>query len=114
MGGIEVCGWVAEEGVCDVPVLQCVAVCCSVVHCVAVCCRVVQCEVKECSWVAEEGVCDVPVCSVLQCVEVSCSVVQFGASFAVFCSVWLSGYRVATISRLHKIIGLFCRIQSLL
>jgi len=37
-------------------VLQCVAVCCSVVQCVAVC------------------------CSVLQCVAVCCSVVQCGAA----------------------------------
>ena len=41
-------------------VLQCVAVCCSVVQCVAVCCSVMQCD----------AVC----CSVLQCVAVCCSV----------------------------------------
>jgi len=28
----------------DMPVLQCVAVCCSVLQCVAVCCSVLQCE----------------------------------------------------------------------
>jgi len=41
------------------PVLQCVAVCCSVLQCVAVCCSVSQCV----------AVC----CSVLQCVAVCCS-----------------------------------------
>ena len=39
-----------------VPVLQCVAVCCSVLQCVAVCCSVLQCA----------AVC----CSVLQCAAV--------------------------------------------
>jgi len=43
--------------------LQCVAVCCSVLQCVAVC------------------------CSVLQCVAVCCSVLQCVAVFAVCCSV---------------------------
>jgi len=41
-------------------VLQCVAVCCSLLQCVAVCCSVLQCV----------AVC----CSVLQCVAVCCSV----------------------------------------
>jgi len=44
------------------PVLQCVAVCCSVLQCVAVCCSVLQCV----------AVC----CSVLQCVAVCCSELQ--------------------------------------
>jgi len=39
-------------------VLQCAAVCCSVLHCVALCCSVLQCV----------AVC----CSVLQCVAVCC------------------------------------------
>ena len=42
--------------------LQCVAVCCSVLQCVAVCCSVLQCG----------AVC----CSVLQCVAVCYSVLQ--------------------------------------
>ena len=50
--------------------LQCVAVCCSVLQCVAVCCSVLQCS----------AVC----CSVLQCVAVCCNVLQCGA---VRCSV---------------------------
>ena len=44
--------------------LQCVAVCCSVLQCVAVCCSVLQCD----------AVC----CSVLQCVAVCCSVSYVG------------------------------------
>jgi len=43
-------------------VMQCVAVCCSVLQCVAVCCIVLQC-VAMC-------------CNVLQCVAVCCSVLQ--------------------------------------
>jgi len=50
-------------------VLQCVAVCCSVLQCVAVCCSVLQCVALQCV-----AVC----CSVLQCVEVCCSVLQYG------------------------------------
>ena len=45
--------------------LQCIAVCCSVLQCVAVCCSVLQCV----------AVC----CSVLQCVVVCCIVLQIGA-----------------------------------
>ena len=65
-------------------------------------------------------------CSVLQCGAVCCSVLQCGAvccsvlqRVAVCCSIYrmcTSRYRygVATISRLLKIIGLFCRTSSLL
>jgi len=53
-------------------------------------------------------------CSVLQCDAVWCSVMQRDA---VWCSVlhhcWLE-YGVATVSRIDKIIELFCRILSLL
>jgi len=52
-------------------VLQCVAVCCSVVQCVAVCCSVLQCVAACCSVLQR-----VAVCSVLQCVAACCSVVQ--------------------------------------
>jgi hypothetical protein len=52
-------------------VLQCGAVCCSVVQCVAVRCNVLQC---------------VAVCrSVLQCVAVSCNVLQCLAQYVVVC-----------------------------
>ena len=62
-------------------VLQCVAVSCSVLQCVAVCCRV------------------------LQCVAVCCSVlllVEFGILLDLQDGL-------ATMSRLLKIIGLFCK-----
>jgi len=104
-------------------VLQCVAVCCSA----AVCCSVLQCA-------------DAPRCraclscmGMLQCVAVCCTVLHSVAvcrctsrcsaclspfdcpSFclSVFrsCCLW---YGVSTWSRLLKIIGLFCRMSSLL
>ena len=50
--------------------LQCVAVCCSVLQCVAVCCSVLQCVAVCCSVSQCVAVC----CSVLQCVVVCCSV----------------------------------------
>ena len=34
--------------------------------------------------------------------------------FSIEICVWETSYGVATISRLHKTIGLFCRIKSLL
>jgi len=52
--------------------LQCVAVCCSVLKCVAVCCSVLQCVPVCCSMLQCVAVC----CSVLQCVAVCCSVLQ--------------------------------------
>ena len=52
--------------------LQCVAVCCSVLQCVAVCCSVLQCVAVRCSALQCVAVC----CSVLQCVAVCCSVLQ--------------------------------------
>ena len=52
--------------------LQCVAVCCSVLQCVAVCCSVLQCVVVCCSVLKCVAVC----CSVLQCAAVCCSVLQ--------------------------------------
>ena len=44
--------------------LQCVAVCCSVLQCVAVCCSVLQCVAAS--------------CSVLQCVATHCNTLQKG------------------------------------
>ena len=77
-------------------VLQCVAVCvnsldpctksttcCSVLQCVAVCCSVLQCALTH--WTHARRVPHVAVCcSVLQCVAVCCSVLQCAA---VCCSV---------------------------
>jgi len=61
-------------------VLQCVAVCCSVLRCVAVCCSVLQCAAVCCGVLQCVAVC----CSVLQCVAVCCSVLW---CVAVCCSV---------------------------
>ena len=60
--------------------LQCVAVCCSVLQCVAKCCSVLQCVAVCCSVLQCVAVC----CSVLQCVAVCCSMMLF---VIVFCSV---------------------------
>ena len=49
--------------------LQCVAVCCSVLQCVALCCSELQCVAVCCSELQCVAVC----CSVLQCVAVRCS-----------------------------------------
>ena len=61
------------------PVLQCVAVRCSVLQCGVVWCSVLQCDAVSClrATFCEHG-------SVLQCVEVCCSVLQ---CVAVCCSV---------------------------
>ena len=61
--------------------LQCAAVCCSVLQCAAVCCSVLQCAAVCCSVLQCAAVC----CSVLQCAAVCCSVLQCAA---VFCSVF--------------------------
>ena len=53
--------------------LQCVAVCCSVLQCVAACCSVLQCVAVCCSVLQ----CVAVRCSMLQCVAVCCSVSQY-------------------------------------
>jgi len=58
-----------------VRVLQCGAMCCSLVQCVAVWCKVLQRGAMCCSVVQCVAAC----CSVLQCGAVWCSVVQCGA-----------------------------------
>jgi len=63
---------------CCSEVLQCIAVCCSVLQ---VCCSVLQYVVVSCSVIA---VCCSVCCSVLQCVAVCCSVLQ---RVAACCSV---------------------------
>ena len=68
--------------------LQCVAVCCSVLQCVAVRCCVLQCvyELRTCNVGANdpEDMVSLVCCSVLQCVAVCCSVLR---CVAVCCSV---------------------------
>ena len=58
--------------------LQCVAVCCSVLQCVAVCCSVLQCVAVCCSVLQCAAVC----CSVLQCVAVCRSVFSEEINFS--------------------------------
>ena len=100
--------------------LQCVAVCCSVLQCVAVCCRVLQSVTLFSYYVCVEGGVSIPfyplqttaVCySVLPCVAVCFRVllpcVCGGGLSVAYCEV-------ATISRLLQMIGLFCRISSFL
>ena len=66
--------------------LQCAAVCCSVLQCVAVCCSVLQCVAVCCSVLQCVAVC----CSVLQCVAVCCSVLQCVCSTGYITKVPLS------------------------
>ena len=115
---VAVCCSVLQFACCSM--LQCVAVCCSVLQCVAVCCSVLQCAAVCCSVLQ----CIAVGCSVLQCVAVCCSVLQ---CVAVCCRThmrtWKLSFhkrglhstqnRVATNSKLLKIMGLFCRISSL-
>jgi len=60
-------------------------------------------------------------CSVLQCVAVCCSVfmnhelhMSLMKGVVTHVRVRQSSYGVATVSRIDKIIGLFCKISSLL
>ena len=81
-------------------VLQRVAACCSVLQCVAVCCSVVRCSAVWCS--ALQRVCFAPIASgfVLQCVAVCYSVLQ---CVAVCCTV-LQCVAVVSVSHLlHKV-----------
>ena len=55
-----------------VPLLQCVAVCCSVLQCVAVCCSMLQYVAVCCSMLQYVAVC----CSVLHCNAMCCYVLQ--------------------------------------
>ena len=95
---LDVCDQIAVlqcVAVCCSILLQCVTVCCSVLQCVAVCCSVLQvsmaiirllcCSVLQCVAVCYSVLQCVAVrCSVLQCVAVCCSVLQ---CVAVCCSV---------------------------
>jgi len=97
----------------------CACVCESVCMCVRVCERVLhtvdrfnklQCAVLYVlQWYVRVAVvcvlhCVGACCSVLQCVAACCSVLQWNSYTRGF-----SPYRVATISRLLKMIGLFCK-----
>ena len=80
--------------------LQCVAVCCSVLQCGAVCCSVLQCGAVCCSVLQCVAVC----CSVLQCVAVCCSVLQCAA---VCCNVLK---RVAVCCHALQCVAGCCRV----
>ena len=77
-----------------VSVVQCVAVCCSVLQCVAACCSVLQCVLqcvvvccglwKGCHAPFKQVKCVAVCCSVLQCVAICCSMLQY---VAVCCSM---------------------------
>jgi len=97
-----------------VTLLQWVTVCSSELQCVAraaAYCSVLQhvsarCSVC-CSVLQQVAVC----CSVLQCVAACCSVLQRVAACCSVLFVLLTGndYGVALVSRIDKIIGLFCK-----
>jgi len=76
-------------------VLQCVAVCCSVLLCVVVYCSMLQCVAVCCSVLQ----CVAVWCSVLQCVAVWCSVLQ---CVAVCCSVLHCTQRIAHMNEGHR------------
>jgi len=82
---------------CVAPVLQCVAVCCSVLQLAVVCCSVLQCV----------AVC----CSVLQCVAVCCSVLQY---VAVCCSVCVCVYIGVGLVCVYVSVGLEERLIQIL
>ena len=67
-----VCCSVLQRAAVCCSVLQCVAVYCSVLQCAAVRCSVLQCAAVGCSVLQRAAVC----CSVLQCAAVCCSVLQ--------------------------------------
>jgi len=87
--------------------LQCVAVLGSVLHCVAVC---QQPTVAKVVYFGFTVVCEMRAsaacCSVWQCVALCCSV---NSQYSPKISTENSQYGVASISTLHKIIGLFCK-----
>jgi len=98
-----VCGWCK----CGASVLQCVAVCCSMlqcVQCVAVCCSMLQCVAVCCSMLQCVQCVAVSMCCYCvsqpnlrlwvlhvwyKCVAVCCSVLQYVAVCPVCCSVYM-------------------------
>ena len=79
-------------------ILQSNAVCCSVLQCVAVCCSVLQCTAVCCSVLQCVAVC----CSVLQCVAVCCRMLQRVAAC----------YSVLHVSHHLKIPGINVAVQK--
>jgi len=75
---------------------SCVALCCSMLQYVAVCCSILQCEVEH-IWYDS---------IVLQCVAVCRSMLQYVAMWG---RTYLVRCGMASVSRIDKIIGLFCK-----
>jgi len=106
--------------VCCCSVLQCAAVCCSVLQCVAVCCSVLQCVAVCCTVLRQPYLHDVAARMLLHPLlhayihthPFTC--MHICTRPYVYFNIHHSQYGVATISRLLKIVGLFCRISSLL
>jgi len=111
-------------------VLQCVAVCCSVLQCVAVCCSVLQCvAVKTLCWhnTKELSANQSSGFVLLSHKLSSCDNQNTLLLARILCHLWACvrvllsksksqscRYGVATVSRIDKIIGIFCRILFLL
>jgi len=94
-------------------VLQCVAVCRSVINyvtlCVAVCCSVLQCVAVCCSVINSVTLCVAVCCSMLQGVAVCCGVINYVLQPHEQ-RAGIIHVRAATCTRrLLKIIGLFCK-----
>ena len=89
------CGVLWCLAVCG-SVLQCVAVCCSVLQFVAVCCSVLQCVAVSCS-------------GIFSCTDMYRVFLLFSMNIKYSSISKRNVYRVATISRLLQIIGLFCK-----
>jgi len=102
----------AKLPVC-VHVRVCMCSCMYVCVCVCVCVCVGVCASWICSQLTLADYANLPVCvHVCLCVRVCVCVCM--CVFVCVCVSWICRYGVATISRLLKIIGLFCRISSLL
>jgi len=107
--------------------LQCVAVCCSVLQCVAVCCSVLQCVAVYCrnhithTYVSQNmntSSCDTHTYTShvthMHMSNIICMVSRTHYFAETFCWHGFCWYGVATITRLLKIVVLFCRESSLL
>ena len=92
--------------------LQCVAVCCSVLQRVAVCCGVLQCAAVCCS--VHDVSCGEVCCSVLQCVAVLLPVGMIGKpdkSFGAHCVCMCVCVCVCVYVRVDKSFGAYCHVS---
>jgi len=95
----------------SVSVLQCVAVCCSVLQCVAACCSVLQCvALLDILLLVRVSMRVSMCCSVLQCVAVCCNVLQ---SVAVCCAaVCCSVLQCVRVFDIHLLVRLSMRVSN--